>query len=141
MIVLFVSQVGFYMRFRLNKPLSLKCFAFSNFFSLSLAEKEVNELMEELFETVKGLNTNRNKLKPVIPHSLSLLFSSFMMSWQPMNKMRKVMKKMRNVMRRPMTIHNLMFLKPLGNTHTHLCFSLFTFQLAQINYFIFNNNN
>jgi len=74
--------------------------------------------MEELFETVKGFNTNRNKLKSVIPYSFSLFLSSSMMSWQPMNKKRKVVKKMRNVMRRPITLHNLMFLKPLGNTHT-----------------------
>lgn len=29
--------------------------------------------MEELFETVREINTNRNKLKPVIPHSFPLL--------------------------------------------------------------------
>lgn len=75
--------------------------------------------MEELFETVSGLNTNRNKLSPVTPFSFSLLFYSSMMSWLPMNKMRRVMKKMRNVTRRPMTHHNSMSLKPLGNTHTH----------------------
>lgn len=53
-----------------------------------------------------------------------------------MNKTRKVTKKMRNVMRRPMTLHSSMFLKPLGNTHTTLSKAQYIWVCVYMSFFI-----